>query len=153
MSERIDISINAEEVLRALDQVDDKIDLVEVKAEIVLNEIEKKTQESFNQVLNMARAGWNITQQVVKIAGGSIDSLINLSISSALSMISVYQTISAGKAMTTQNWVQFGIEMGLWASAIAQVGMAGQLKEQFEKGDMIMRSFQSISSYIGSINF
>ena len=129
MGERIDIVISAEEVLGALNVVEEKIDAVEDKAEAVIEKIEVQTIDSYQQVLNIARASWNIIQGVVRAAGGTISSTLRFAIGTALGLAS--------------------IGLGLAAVAAAEKEQR-QLERQFRGANMALNSIQT---YIGSINF
>ena len=178
MSERIDIVINAEEVLRALERVEgkieevedkadtavirvvkvlehgeDKIEELEDKAEAVIEKIEVQTIDSYQQVLNIARASWNIIQGVVRAAGGTISSTLRFAIGTALGAFAVLKPVFAAQAVSG-DYIRAALGMvsiglGLAAVAAAQKEQAA-LERQFRGANMALNAVQT---YIGSINF
>ncbi len=153
MGERIDIVINAEEVLGALNVVEEKIDAVEDKAEAVIEKIEVQTIDSYQQVLNIARASWNIIQGVVRAAGGTISSTLRFAIGTALGAFAVLKPIFTAQAVSG-DYIRAALglaSIGLGLAAVAAAeGEQRQLERQFRGANMALNSIQT---YIGSINF
>ncbi len=154
MGERIDIVINAEEVLRALEKIDAKIEETEEKAEEVIEAVETAVTISYNQVLNMARATWLMTQGVVRAAGGAISATFRMAVGTALGAISVLIPIFTAEAVTPFMQAQAALGMISIGIAIAALAAAQQEEQelalQFRGANMALHGIQSI---IGSLNF
>ena len=110
MGERIDISINAEEVLRALDQIDAKIEDTEEKAEEAVESVEEQTKKSFTQVMGYMRASYLIISGMSRIMGGGMSQIFSSIYMAAMSAIGTYKAIAAAIAATGPiGWVQAAI--------------------------------------------
>ncbi len=154
MGERIDIVINAEEVLRALEQVDAKIEETEEKAEEVIEKIDTSTTASYNQVLNMARSTWLMTQGIVRAAGGAISATFRMAVGATLGAISMLLPIFTAEAVTPGMQANAILGMISIATAIAALSAAQkeeqELALQFRGANMALHGIQSI---IGVLNF
>ncbi len=110
MGERIDIIINAEEVLRALDQIDAKIEDTEEKAEEAVESVEEQTKKSFTQVMGYMRASYLIISGMSRIMGGGMSQIFSSIYMAAMSAIGTYKAIAAAIAATGPiGWVQAAI--------------------------------------------
>ncbi len=110
MGERIDISINAEEVIRDLDKIDDKIDETEEKAASAIETVEVQTKRSFTQVMGYMRASYSIIAGISRIMGGGLSQVFSSIYMAAMSAIGTYKAIAAAIAATgPTGWVQAAI--------------------------------------------
>ncbi len=154
MGERIDIVINAEEVLRALERVDAKIEETEEKAEEVIEKIDTATTASYNQVLSMARATWLMTQGLVRATGGAISATFRMAVGTVLGAISMLLPIFTAEAVTPGMQAQAALGMisiGIAAAALAAAQQEEkELALQFRGANMALHGIQSI---IGVLNF
>ncbi len=110
MGERIEISINAEEVLRALQQIDDNIEATEEKAEQLTESVEEQTQKSFNNVMGFMRASYLLISGLSRVMGGGMTQVFSSMYMAAMSVIGTYKAIAAAIAASgPAGWVQAGI--------------------------------------------
>ncbi len=141
------------EVTRELEVVDDKVDELEDKAEAVIEKIEVQTIDSYQQVLNIARASWNIIQGVVRAAGGTISSTLRFAIGTALGAFAVLKPVFTAQAVSG-DYIKATLGMasiGLGHAAVAAAEKEQRpLERQFRGANMALNSIQT---YIGSINF
>ena len=154
MGERIEITINAEEVFRVLQQADAKIEETEEKADQIIDEVDKRTADSFDQVLNMARSSYLIGMGMVKAMGGSISYMFRSMVSAMFTSIHALKALALGKAMTTQDWFSFAMEMGQLGLAISAT-IAADMDQQ-ALGRRVMgakMSLMGLQSMIGAIGF
>ena len=154
MGERIDIVINAEEVLRALEQVDAKIEETEEKAEEVIEKVEEAAIISYNQVLNMARSTWLMTQGIVRTAGGAISATFRMAVGTVLGAISMLLPIFTAEAVTPG--MQVNAALGMISIGIAIAALAAAEQEQNELALQLRganMALHGIQSFIGAVNF
>jgi len=153
MEEKIELTLNAEDLLRELEVIDEKVDELEEKASEVIEEVEIATTDSYNQVLNMARASWLTFQGIVRVGGGTISSVFRMAIGTTLGMIAMLKPIVAAQA-TTGDWVRAALGMTSIGLAIAATIAAQadykKLELQIRGANMALHGIQSI---IGSLNF
>lgn len=110
MGERIEITINAEEALRELDQLDSKIEETEQKAEEAVETVEKQTKKSFNQVMGFMRGSYAMISGMSRVMGGGMSQVFSSMYMAAMSAIGTYTAIKAAIAATgPAGWVQAGI--------------------------------------------
>ncbi len=110
MGERIEISINAEEVLRALQQLDTKIETTEEKAEQLTESVEEQTQKSFNNVMGFMRASYLMISGLSRVMGGGLSQVFSSIYMAAMSAIGAYQAIAAAIAASgPAGWLQAAI--------------------------------------------
>ncbi len=110
MSERIEITINAEEVLRILAEVNAKVEETEEKAEQVVESVEEQTKKSFTQVMGYMRASYSIIAGISRIMGGGLSQVFSSIYMAAMSAIGTYKAIAAAIAATGPiGWVQAAI--------------------------------------------
>ena len=110
MGERIEITINAEEVLRELDQLDNKIEDTEQKAEDVVETVEEQTKKSFNQVMGFMRASYSVISGMSRVMGGGMTQVFASMYMAAMSAIGTYKAIAAAIAATgPTGWIQASI--------------------------------------------
>ena len=110
MGERIDITINAEEILRALQQIDNRIEETEEKAEEAIDTVEDQAEESFKEVMGFMRASYLMISGISRIMGGGMSQVFSSLYMAAMSAIGTYKAIAAAIAATgPTGWVQAGI--------------------------------------------
>lgn len=95
MGERIEITINAEEALRALEHIDAKIEDTEDQLIDMAENVVKQTQESFNEVMGIMRASYMMVTGVSQAIGGNMSQIFSSMFSVALSSIGTYKAIAA----------------------------------------------------------
>ena len=110
MGERIEITINAEEALRELDQLDSKIEDIEQKAEDAIETVEEQTKKSFNQVMGFMRGSYAMISGLSRVMGGGMTQVFSSMYMAAMSAIGTYTAIKAAIAATgPAGWVQAAI--------------------------------------------
>lgn len=154
MEERIDITINADEILKELEHVDDKIDALEEKAEEVIEDVENASRYSFNQVLGMARASYGLISSVVQAAGGTVSLTLHAAITGGFAMVAILKPLLAATAMTPGMQIQaalgFSSLMLTLTALMAARAKQRQISKKIRNVDMVLNS---VSAIIGMINF
>ena len=154
MSERIEITLTAEELFRYLEEVDQRVQETEENAEIVLEAVKEDSSAAFNQVLSMARGSYLLSLGMVKAMGGSVTYMFRSMISGMFATISALKAVALGKAMTTMDWISFAMEMGQLGLALTATVLAEQ--GQMAAGRAIMgakMSLMGLSQLIGVMSF
>ena len=126
MSEKIEITLTAEELFRYLEEVDQRVQETEENAIEVIEDVEEKSGDAFNQVLTMARGSYLLALGTVKAMGGSVTYMFRSMVSGMFATISALKAVALGKAMTTMDWVSFAMEMGQLGLAMAATVLAEQ---------------------------
>lgn len=154
MSEKIEITLTAEELFRYLEEVDQRVQETEENAIEVIEEVEEKSGAAFNQVLSMARGSYLLALGTVKAMGGSVTYMFRSMVSGMFATISALKAVALGKAMTTMDWVSFAIEMGQLGLAMTATFLAEQ--GLMKAGRQIMgakMSLMGLSQLIGVMSF
>lgn len=141
----------------------DDTDLEEAKEDIkeyeetstkLIDKVNQETQESFNKVLAMARGSYLVALGTLKIFGGSVSYMFRSMISGMFTTITALKAIALGKAMTTMDWISFGLEMGQLGLSLAATIAAEE--QQMELGRSLMGAkmgLMGISQLIGNMYF
>lgn len=145
ISEQIEISIDAEDLLHDLEEVDRKVEQTEANANEVIAEVEESTRSAFTQTLNMARNAYTIGLGIVKATGVSVSYFFRSMMSAAFGAISILRPLLTAEAVTPGMQAQAIIGFAELAVAIAAV-VAAQL-EQSE----IARGFRGAAMAISGI--
>ena len=154
MSEKIEITLTAEELFRYLEEVDQRVKETEENAIEVIEDVEEKSGDAFNQVLTMARGSYLLALGTVKAMGGSVTYMFRSMVSGMFATISALRAVALGKAMTTMDWVSFAMEMGQLGLAMAATILAEE--GQMAAGRTIMgakMSLMGLSQLIGVMSY
>ena len=154
MSEKIEITLTAEELFRYLEEVDQRVQETEENAIEVIEDVEEKSGDAFNQVLTMARGSYLLALGTVKAMGGSVTYMFRSMVSGMFATISALRAVALGKAMTTMDWVSFAMEMGQLGLAMAATILAEQ--GAMAAGRSIMgakMSLMGLSQLIGVMSY
>lgn len=154
MSERIEITLTAEDLIRYLEQVDSRIEETEENAEQVITEVDKRTAESFNRVLTMARSTYLMSIGMVKAMGGSVTYMFRSMVSGMFATIHALKAVALGKAMTTGDWISFAMEMGQLGLAMAATIAADLGQQKIGRGLMgVKMSLMGLQQMIGVMSY
>ena len=85
VDDKITLSINAEELLRELEEIEQRANEVE---DIVVK-VKRSSQISITKIMGGVHAGWLATQGMVRAAGGSIDTVFRTVVGTTLGAISM----------------------------------------------------------------
>ena len=154
MGESIELVIDVEELRRQLQEVNQEVEDTKENSIDVIEEVKESSAAAFNQVLSMARGSYLLALGTVKAFGGSVTYMFRSMVSTAFATIAALKAISLGKAMTTQDWFSFGMEM-------MQLGLATAATIAAEQGQMAVgrslmgakMSLMGLSQLIGVMSF
>ena len=153
MSEKVDITLSAEDLLQYLEHVNEEIDATEKKADIVIKETRERSQAAFTQVLNAARGTYLLTLGAVKASGETMSYFFRAAISSTFATITMLEPLLLGRAMATSDWVSFAIGMASlatsWTAAIAAQLGAEEFGRSMRGIDMSMLGIQQLIGVMG----
>ncbi|KKM03306.1 hypothetical protein LCGC14_1775750 [marine sediment metagenome] len=155
MSERIEITINAEEILRTLAEVNAKVEETEEKAEQVVESVEEQTKKSFNEIMGYMRATYMLISGVSRILGGGMSQIFSAIYMTAMSAIGAYKAIAAAMAVSPVPGARLQatlmmISLITATSSLVSI-MAGQ-RELSTKIRGVNMSLHAISSLISSFS-
>lgn len=154
MSEKVEITLTAEELFRYLDLVDQRVEETEEKAEIVIETVEAKSAAAFNTVIAMARGTYLMSIGMVKAMGGSVTYMFRSMVSGMFATITALKAVALGKAMTTKDWLSFAAEMGQLGLAMAATIAAEMQQQQMGRALMGAKmSLMGLQQIIGSFYF
>ena len=154
MSEKIEITLTAEELFRYLEEVDQRVQETEENAIEVIEDVEEKSGDAFNQVLTMARGSYLLALGTVKAMGGSVTYMFRSMVSGMFATISALKAVALGKAMTTMDWVSFAMEMGQLGLAMAATILAEEGQMAAGRGIMGAKmSLMGLSQLIGVMSY
>lgn len=151
MSEQIEIEIIVDD--SQLKESKREFEDFQKESTNIIKTVEDDTGAAFNKVVSMARGSYLLSLGMIKAAGVSVTYFFRSMVSAAFSTVSMLKAISLGKAMTTQNWVQFGLEMAQLGLATAAIVAASMKKEDVSRGLMGAKmSLMGVQQLIGSLD-
>lgn len=155
MSEKIEITISAEEILRVLASTNDAIEDTEDNLLDMTKNVVIATQKSFNEVMGMMRASYMMITGVSQAVGGTLSQVFASMFEIAISAIGTYQAIAAAMAATgPAGWIQAGImTTSLLVAGINLATLAEGQSELSRRISGLNMSLHGISSMIGEVNF
>jgi len=158
--EALYIDVDTTQAIDKLDEVNDKIEDTKDKLTQVLDDVDKKTQTSFNAVMGMMRAAYSGITAVVRIGGGTVSRVFATIISGALGATTVlYPVLQAALttglaslnpyqvAMAIAGMAELGISI---AAIVAAQGNQTEINQKLSAG---LSAVNSIQMFIGSMNF
>ena len=154
MSESIELIIDVDVLRRELAEVNQEVNDTEEKAGRVIEEVENRSREAFNDVLSIARSSYIIALGTVKAMGGSVSYMFRSMVSAAFTTIHALQALALGKAMTTSDWLSFTMEMAQLGLALGAT-IAADLGQQ-EIGRSLMgakMSLMGLQNLIGVMSY
>ena len=150
VDDKITLSINAEELLRELEEIEQRANEVE---DIVVK-VKRSSQISITKIMGGVHAGWLATQGMVRAAGGSIDTVFRTVVGTTLGAISMLVPV-----LTAQEAVpgmQIQATMGLISIGVAVAAMVAAELDQRELSDSLRganMALHGIQSLIGMFSF
>jgi len=152
----LSLTLNAEELLQELDEVETRANEVEELVE----EVEAQSETSFNQVLGMLHAGWLATQGLVRATGGTIQTVFRTVVGTTLGAISmiypVLQAALAGGLASMNPWAVAQALLGLASIGLATTALIAAQAQQKEFSDSLRganMALHGIQSMIGVFGF
>jgi len=121
----VELHLNADQLYSELRDVDEKVQDITEDAHRKIDEVEDRTQDSFNAVMSMARSAWLTTRGVIRAAGGTVSSYFNLLIHTTFRTIEILAPLFTAKA-AAGDYVQAAIGMANLALATS-AAIAAQL--------------------------
>lgn len=153
MSERIEITIDVEELLRALERVDGRIDDVQEKLEDAVVSVEEQTQKSFNEVMGMMRVSYLMISGVSRVLGGGMTQVFSSMYMVGMSAIATYKAIAVAMAASgPAGWAQAAImSLSLITATTSLISILAGQRELSTKIRGINMGLHGISGLIGTI--
>jgi len=143
MSEKIQLDLDTDPLVKKLEAVDKMREGVESRA-----------KASFNQVVGMARASYMLLNSVVRAAGGSIPATLEAIISGTISAVAIFKPLLTAAAVTPGMQIQAAIGFANIVLTFAALSAAQQKKDEITQSIRGMNGvLTGISALIGSINF
>lgn len=154
MGEKIEITIDVEELLRALGDANVRIEETEEKAVDALESVEEQAQKSFNNVMGMMRVSYLMISGMSRVLGGGMTQIFSSMYITAISAIGTYKAIAAAMAASgPAGWLQATImTLSLITATSSLVSiMAGQ-RELSTQIRGINMTLHGISTLIGAFS-
>lgn len=143
MSEKIELDIDTELIIKKLEAVDK-----------LRENVEEAAKASFNQVIGMARASHMVISNVVKAAGGAIPATLDVIISGTISALAVFKPLLTTAAVTPGMQIQAAIGFANLMFTFAALSAARQKRTAILQSITgINGILTGISAIIGTINF
>ena len=154
MSERIEITINAEELRRALSGVEEQIETTEEKLMDMTEKVEDATTKSFNQVMGFMRTTYLMISGASRVLGGGMSQLFSTIYLTAISAIGTYKAIAAAMAASgPYGWVQAGLMIiSLTTASLSLASILSGQRDLSRKIRGINMSLHGISGMISSFS-
>jgi len=154
LSEKVNLEVDTTEAERKIEALRDNVEATETKLVQMGNEVEKQTEQSFNEVLGMMRASYAMVSGIAQATGGNMAAIFSSMYSVAISVIGTYQSIAAAIALTPGGQLQAALMSMSLISAIASLvaTMTGQ-EELARRVAGLNSALHGIGSMIGVINF
>lgn len=154
MGERIELTINKEELTRDLEDIEEKAETVFEDIDRKNELAKKKVEESFNEVMGYMRASYQMISGISQVMGGGLSSLFTSMYSVAISAIGTYKAIAVAMAASGVGTAQAILMFSSLATALVSLYSAatGQ-KELLKRVSGLNTALHSISSLIGYMAF
>lgn len=150
MSEHIEISINAEELRRALNAVNEDIEDTEERALEMTEKVEDATARSFDEVMGYMRASYLMISGLSRVLGGGMSQVFSSLYMVAMSAIGTYKAIAAAIAATPGGQLQAGLMfISLITASLSLTSILAGQRELSTKIRGINMSLHGISSLMG----
>lgn len=152
MSEEIQFRVEVDET--NLDNFERRKDAIVKETNDTIQTLDKESKLSFNRVLGMARLGWSAIDQIFQALGINLGEQLRLIIQSAISSVSIFQSIYAAETFTPYT-AAFGfaslleLEMAIIAIGQAQSGQA----ELASRTADASRAIFSVGNFINGLSF
>ena len=150
---KVTLEINADELIKALTEVDEKRKKIEEASKKTISFVKAESKITFGKVLQIAKTSWYIIDNLLQSMGSAVSAQFRLAINAAFSTIAIMRPIIAAEAVTPGMQIQAAIGMmqiGLALNAIqsAQAREAG-MGEMFDT----MHMLRGIDTLIGYLEF
>lgn len=146
--------INAEELMKDLDQVDQQREQVEENTKRTISFVDRSTRQVYQSVLRMGRASWQIMDTVLSAMGITVDYTFRAIMSAAFGVAQVLIPIFTAESITPGMQVQAALGFLELGMAMAALGQSQQ--QQAESQQMYSASLSVINSiqmFVGRSHF
>ena len=130
------------------------VEVFEKESHAILDEVDERTEYSYQQVLNAARGAYLIGMGLMRSTGESVSYFFRAMISAAFGAASILGPLITAKGFATQDYVGAGLALVSLGSSIAAAIAAQAQQEDIARGlrgvDMALLGLQQL---IGTIGF
>ena len=151
---KVYIDIDAQPAHQELNELEAHREEVESDVEETVQEVDTSLADSYTKCLNMARGAYLVGLGMVKSTGATVSYFFRAAISAVFSTAAMLKPLLFAKAITTGDWVNFGIGMASLSVAIASAVAAQAKQSELARGlrgiDMSLLGLQQL---IGMMNF
>jgi len=154
MCERINLDLEISDAERKIDTLDNKIKNTEGNIKALAESTEKRTQESFNEVMGMMRVSYTMVSGLTQALGGKMEAIFGSVFAVAIQSIMTYKAVAAAMALVPGAQLQAGLMFASLTTAIVSlVGAATGQEELSRRVAGLNMTIQSFGGFLAGVNF